>query len=67
MAGKSIRAIYFPYCIQKQANGNWLVLNRNYKSIGFNSEMLNVPAEINAARLTQSILKKLSFNGGLMR
>lgn len=63
MAGKSIRAIYFPYCLQKQANGNWCILNRNYKSVASNPELLNIPAEIQSKKLTSELLKKLSFNG----
>ena len=31
------RAVYFPYCIEKQADGTWVVLNRQYKPVGFNT------------------------------
>ena len=31
------RSVYFPYCIQKQSDGSWVVLNRQYKPVGFNT------------------------------
>ena len=27
-----------PYCVQKEAEGKYVVLNRNYKPLGFNTE-----------------------------
>ncbi|MDO8999788.1 MAG: hypothetical protein Q7W45_08485 [Bacteroidota bacterium] len=32
------RSIYLPYCLQKQKDGGYLVLNRNYKPVGFNTQ-----------------------------
>jgi hypothetical protein len=32
------RSIYLPYCLDKQADGSWLVLNREYKPVGFNTK-----------------------------
>lgn len=31
------RAVYFPYCIEKQDDGTYVVLNREYKPVGFNT------------------------------
>ena len=31
------RSVYFPYCIKKQDDGSYIVLNREYKPLGFNS------------------------------
>src|SRR5712692_1541665 len=28
------RTLFMPYCLQKQADGKWVVLNRNYKPLG---------------------------------
>lgn len=30
-----LRHTHFPYCLQQQEDGRWVVLNRNYKPIGF--------------------------------
>ncbi|MCG5501575.1 hypothetical protein [Ectothiorhodospira lacustris] len=37
MAIENVRAVYFPYRIQKQEDGSWVLLNRNYKPVGFNT------------------------------
>ena len=31
------RKIYLPYCLLKHASGGYIVLNRNYKPIGFST------------------------------
>ncbi len=31
------RSICLPYCLQKQPDGTWIVLNREYKPLGFNT------------------------------
>ena len=36
MTIENVRAVYFPYCIEKQEDG-WVMLNRNYKPVGFNT------------------------------
>lgn len=28
------RAVFFPYCLARQPEGTWLVLNRDYKPVG---------------------------------
>lgn len=38
MALKDFRAIYLPYCIEQQEDGSWVVLNRQYKPVGFNTD-----------------------------
>jgi hypothetical protein len=30
-------AVFFPYCIEKQRDDSWVVLNRQYKPVGFNT------------------------------
>ena len=56
------RAIAFPYCLQRQSNGRWVVLNRRYKPIGFNtSDWINYgdhPVETNIA-ITSDVIEKL--------
>jgi hypothetical protein len=65
MAIENVRAVYFPYCIEKCADGSWVLLNRNYKPIGFNtSEFINYsdyPVAMKIKGLGQSTLKKLSY------
>ena len=29
------RAVFFPYCLQKQEDGRYVVLNRDYNPVGF--------------------------------
>lgn len=37
MALYDFRSIYLPYCLQRQKDGRYIVLNREYKPIGFNT------------------------------
>lgn len=32
-----MRHLYLPYCIEKQPDGRWVVLNRRYKQLGVNT------------------------------
>ncbi|MBN8413593.1 hypothetical protein [Halomonas litopenaei] len=61
------RAVYFPYCIEKQANGNWVVLNRSYKPVGFNTDDFVTyeqhPVSACLSGLGPAKLKKLSYSG----
>lgn len=31
------RSVYLPYCLKKQEDGSYVVLNREYKPVGFNT------------------------------
>ncbi|MCX7067482.1 MAG: hypothetical protein NTW85_07305 [Methylococcales bacterium] len=66
MAIENVRAVYFPYCIEKQEDGSWLILNRNYKPVGFNtSEHIiysDYPVSVKLKGLGKETLKKLSWN-----
>lgn len=61
------REVYFPYCIEKQADGTWVVLNRQYKPVGFNtSEFIHYkefPVSSKLKGIGQVIMKKLSYSG----
>jgi hypothetical protein len=35
MSHSDFRAMFFPYCLQKQKDGRYVVLNREYKPVGF--------------------------------
>ena len=66
MPSSELRHICFPYCLDKNQDGSWVVLNRNYKPIGFNTSdyinYSNFPISINC-KLTPSMLKKISYTG----
>lgn len=65
MGNQNVRAVYFPYCIEKCADGSWVLLNRNYKPVGFNtSEFItyaDYPVAMKIKGLSPSKLKKLSY------
>lgn len=33
----NMRHLYLPYCLDKQADGRWIVLNRQYNPVGMNT------------------------------
>ncbi len=61
------RAIYLPYCIEQNADGSWLVLNRQYKPVGFNTEdhikYEDFPVVTKFKGLGPATLAKLSYSG----
>lgn len=61
------RAIFFPYCIQKQEDGSYVVLNRNYKPLGFTSrehvDYADYPVAVRFKRMTEKKAAALSFEG----
>lgn len=61
------RSVFLPYCIKKQADGSYIVLNREYKPIGFNSrkhvKYEDYPISSKIRGLTPASIKKLSWNG----
>ena len=48
-------SVFLPYCLQKQANGSWVVLNRKYQPIG--------PVITKIDDLTLELVNQLSVNG----
>lgn len=60
----NVRAVYFPYCIEKQKDGSWVILNRNYKPVGFNTadfvKYEEYPVSMRIKGLSPATLKKLS-------
>jgi hypothetical protein len=60
------RKIVFPYCLIKQEDGSYLVLNRNYKPVGFNTSTWvnyeDYPIKIKFKRLTSLTVSKISYN-----
>ncbi|MCD4820754.1 MAG: hypothetical protein K8R11_01465 [Methanococcoides sp.] len=64
MAIENVRAVYFPYCIEKQEDGSWVLLNRNYKPVGFNTgdfiRYEEYPVSMKLKGIGPATLKKLS-------
>ena len=59
--------IAFPYCLQKQSDGSYVVLNRGYKPIGFlTQECLDYgryPIGIRFKGLKEETIRKISVDG----
>jgi len=62
-----IRSVYFPYCMERQGDGSWLLLNRNYKPVGLNTAAFvrcdEHPVSVRIGGLTPETLQKLSVDG----
>ena len=67
MPTESVLRIYFPYCLEQQDDDSWVLLNRSYKPVGFNTTEFIIyedyPVSIKLKGLGQSTLEKLSTNG----
>lgn len=63
----SIRWTHFPYCIQRQSNGKYVILNRDYKPLGFDTkkhlDYLAYPIDVKFKRFTKMTAAKLSCKG----
>ena len=66
----NITALYriaFPYCIEKQEDGSYVVLNREYKPIGFLTEERldygKYPIGIRFKGLKEETIRKISVDG----
>ena len=35
MTLNDVRSVFLPYCLEQQADGSWIFLNREYKPVGF--------------------------------
>ena len=60
------RAIYFPYCLKKLDSGSWVLLNRNYKPLGFITDDFidysDYPISMKITGLGKKTLEKLAWN-----
>jgi len=61
------RSIYMPYCLEKQDDGSYAVLNREYKPVGFNTrehiDYKAFPVTTPFKGVGQGVAKKLSYKG----
>lgn len=67
MALGDVRCVHLPYCIKKQKDGTYVVLNREYKPLGFNTKEYikyeNYPIGVKLSGLRAATAKKLSYEG----
>ena len=58
--------VYYPYCLERQKNGSYVILNRNYKPVGFRTtshvDYLKLPILVKLKGLTKAKAAKLSWN-----
>lgn len=58
------RETLFPYCLQRQEDGRWLVLNRNYQPIGhLNNDRTEVRTKFCLKGLGPTTRQKLCVHG----
>jgi hypothetical protein len=61
------RAIFLPYCIQRLEDGRHVVLNRNYKPLGFTTEDFvtyeDYPIGVTFKGLTPKKAAQISYRG----
>lgn len=62
-----IRCVHLPYCLQHQPNGTYVLLNREYKPLGFKTrEHIDYgayPIGVKIKGLTAKVAAKLSHKG----
>ena len=62
---RDVRSRFMPYCIRRLDNGEYVVLNREYKPLGFGHgqyEYSDYPISVSLKGLTPRIAEKLSHN-----
>lgn len=60
------RALFFPYCLERQEDGHYAILNRNYKPVGFATQETVTYADypvLVKLKITKAMAKKLSDKG----
>lgn len=61
------RAVFFPYCLDKQPDGRYVVLNRKYKPIGFKTrehlKYEDYPVCVELKGIGSATAAKLSYKG----
>jgi hypothetical protein len=65
MPSRDFIDVYFPYCLEKQDNGSYVILNRNYKPVGFRTpdhvDYRKLPILVKIKGLTRAKAAKLSW------
>jgi hypothetical protein len=64
---KTFRTTYLPYCLQRQPDGSYAVLNRDYKPVGFITdawvEYSGFPVLCRIRKLRPRVAAQLSIHG----
>ena len=67
MSLNDFRSVFMPFCIQKQNDGRYVVLNREYNPVGFfTQEFVNYeehPVSVRFKGIDPSIAAKISWDG----
>ncbi|SIQ37839.1 hypothetical protein SAMN05878282_103430 [Aquipseudomonas alcaligenes] len=67
MFNEELRHIHFVYCLDKQADGSYVLLNRNYKPLGFMTddwiEYSDHPIGVKIKGLGPKTAAKISYKG----
>lgn len=67
MALDNFRQVCLPYCLDRQPDGSYVVLNREYKPLGFTEKRLvkyeEYPIQIRLQGLTRELATRISHNG----
>ena len=62
-----LRHTHFPYCLRKEKDGSWVLLNRLYTPVGFATKAWimpeDYPVSVRIRRLTDQDIQRLSYNG----
>jgi hypothetical protein len=66
-----VRSLCMPYCLKRRADGRWVLLNRHYKPLGFDTSAWvdygAYPIGL-ALRMTPTLAAQLSYDGqGIQR
>jgi len=58
---------HLPYCLKRQEDGTYVVLNREYKPLGFvtndHVKYGDFPIAVKISRLTATVARRLSYGG----
>lgn len=67
MANESLRRAFFPYCLDRQGNGTYVLLNRRYKPVGITLTSWvrydDFPVAVRLRGMRPSVAAKLSVHG----
>lgn len=67
MGLNDFRSVFLPYCIQKQPDGRYVVLNREYKPVGFKTndhiKYEEYPVCVKLKGIGSATAEKLSYKG----
>jgi len=71
MSGNDTRAIHLPYCLKKPEDGRYVVLNRDYKPLGFDTQdwldYNAYPIPLKFKNLTEEVASRISHKGSKER